>query len=301
MRHLESWACLFFIIFCHSVSYSQEITTGIYSDAHFSDIHGQDFGGKWGYKPGTVQGFSPGKENETNSNPKSAGDSSLKKITITFRGGLNVSWNGLKKDFGKYSGSFGPSLGFTVDFPLGKRFSLISGVSFERKGYSMKDSSVMVYMYLNKGTPMYNVDTKVIADYAVIPLLVSFPIGKSRRIFFNTGPWLGLKLDARNTGIAYTGMRSESDYKLWKNVVNDDFERYIKNTDFGWVFSTGAALPLFNEYKVNLAIQYSAGFENVYDKTPVSHMHPLANYMIRNRTISFLIGFTIPSANHLNR
>jgi hypothetical protein len=300
MRHLEIWACLFLIIFCHSVSYSQEITIGIYSDVNSSDIHGQDFGGKWESKPGPVKGFYHGRENETNINPKSVGDSSSKEITITFRGGLNVSWNGINKDRGKYSSSFGPSLGFAVNFPLGKRFSFISGVSFERKGYSMKDSSVMFYMYM-KGTPMYNVDTKVVAEYAVIPLLISFPIGKLHSIFFNTGPWLGLKLDARNVGVAYTGMHSESNYKLWKNIVNDDFERYIKNTDLGWIFSTGATLPLFNEYKVNLSVQYSAGFENVYDKTPVSHMRPLANYMIRNRTISFLIGFTIPTATSLKR
>jgi len=45
------------IIFCYSVGYSQKITTGIYSGVNFSDIQGQDFGGKWESKPGPVQGI----------------------------------------------------------------------------------------------------------------------------------------------------------------------------------------------------------------------------------------------------
>jgi hypothetical protein len=303
MKHLKTWIFLFSIIFCFPVSYSQEITTGTYSGVNFADNHGRNYERKRESEPDTVKGFYHGWENETNSNPKSTGDSSKKKVTIAFSDGLNVSWNGINTDRGEYSGCFGPSVGFSIRFPLWNGFSFISGVSFERKGYSMKDSSVLLYMHLNNGTPMYKVNTKVLLDYAVVPILISIPIGKSQMFFFNTGPWFGLKLDAWNVGDAYLELHSESSYQLWKNTVNDNIERYLKNNDIGWIFSTRASLPLFRKYNVTLSLQYSEGFKNVWDKTlvPDHQIRTVANYEIRNRTISFLIGFTIPPLNQLKK
>ncbi|MGC1391243.1 MAG: outer membrane beta-barrel protein, partial [Bacteroidales bacterium] len=60
MKHIGTWTCLFLLILCNSVSYSQKIATGIFSGVNFSDIRGQDFGGKWESKPGPVQGFQIG-------------------------------------------------------------------------------------------------------------------------------------------------------------------------------------------------------------------------------------------------
>jgi hypothetical protein len=463
MKNPKTRVFLFLILFCSSVSYSQKITTDIYSGVNFSDIHGQDFGGKWQSKPGPVQGFYLGwlfnssigiqtgmnfstvyyehkttyypityltpsiydydvfpvyynqavdkmdfsflrvpllltlsipsiiqfnmkaglifsfvqdhslsnyyyyyyssqpvntkkndfgymfssgisyplsdkfnatfnvsyltgrkhflenanlrhgsseytlgidyeflKKNKTAINPKFTSDSASKKVTVTYWGGVDISWNGLDADRGKYSSGTGPSLGFSVNFPLGSGFSFISGVSFERKGYSMKDSSTLFYKYMNNSTPMYYVDTKVQTDYAVIPFLISFPIGKSQMVFFNTGPWLGLKLNARNVGVAYNEIHSESSYTVNKTVIYDDLERYIKDNDIGWIFSTRVSLPLFNRYKVDLALQYSTGFNNVYNKTVVAEEQSstVADYVIRNRTISFIVGFTIPASKH---
>jgi hypothetical protein len=462
MKKYNAFISFILIIFCHSVSYSQKITTGIYSGINFSDIHGQDFGGKWESKPGPLQGFYLGyslsrsigiqtginfstvyyehkttyypyiyftpsyydiipvyyyqgddkmdfsflrvpllftvsipsaiqfnmkaglifsfmqdhslsnsysssssssepdntkkkdfgymfssgisyplsdkfkaafnvsylagrkkflentsyrqgsseftlgidyeflKKNKTTINPRFASDSTSKKVTVTYLGGVDISWNGLTADRGKYSSGTGPSLGFTVNFPMKSGFSFISGVSFERKGYSMKDSSALFYKYMNKGTPMYYVDTKVQIDYAVIPLLMSFPIGKSQMVFFNTGPWLGLKLNARNVGVAYNEIHSESSYMVNKTVIYDDLERYIKDNDIGWIFSTRVSLPLFNRYKVDLALQYSTGFKNVYNTTIVAEQQSssVADHVIRNRTISFIVGFTIPASKH---
>ena len=459
MKHFNAFICFFLIIFCHSVSYSQNITSGIYSGVNFSDIHGQDFGGKWESKPGPVQGFYLGysfnrslgiqtginiatvyyehkttsypivyypldfydinpiyyyqgddkmdftllrvpllftvsipsaiqfnmrvgiflsflqshsltnnyyyssvpvdpkkkdfgymfssgisyplsnkikatfnvsyltgrnhllegsnlrqgssefvlgidyeflKKNKKTINPGFTGDSTSKKVTVTYWGGVDISWNGLGADRAKYSAGTGPSLGFSVNFLMKSGLSFISGVSFERKGYSLKDSSALFYSYLNKSTPMYNVNTKVQIDYAVIPLLMSFPVGKSQMVFLSTGPWLGLKLNARNIGVAYNEVRSESDYTVSKTVIYDDLERYIKNNDIGWIFSARVSLPLLNRYKVDLALRYSTGFKNVYNTTIAAERQSssVEDFVIRNRTISLLIEITIPTADH---
>jgi hypothetical protein len=147
---------------------------------------------------------------------------------------------------------------------------------------------------------MYNVNTKVQIDYAVIPLLMSFPVGKSQMVFLSTGPWLGLKLNARNIGVAYNEVRSESDYTVSKTVIYDDLERYIKNNDIGWIFSARVSLPLLNRYKVDLALRYSTGFKNVYNTTIAAERQSssVEDFVIRNRTISLLIEITIPTADH---
>jgi hypothetical protein len=118
--------------------------------------------------------------------------------------------------------------------------------------------------------------------------------------FFNTGPWLGLKLNARNVGVAYNESRSESYYTVSKTVIYDDLERYIKDNDIGWIFGARVSLPLLNRFKVDLALRYSTGFNNVYNKTIVAEQQSssIADYVIRNRTISFLIGITIPPSSH---
>jgi hypothetical protein len=240
------------------------------------------------------------KKNKKDINPGLAIDSTLKKVTVTYRGGVDISWNGLDSDKSKYSTDAGPSLGFSVNFMMEPGFSFITGVSFERKGYSMKDSSASFFKYLNKGTPMYYVDAKVQMDYAVIPLLMNLSFGKSHIFFFNTGPWLGLKLDARNVGVAYNESRSESYYTVTKTVIYDDLVRYIKSTDIGWIFGIGISVPFLKRDKVDLALRYNTGFNNVFNKTIVAEQQSssIADHEIRNRTISFLIGITIPQAGH---
>jgi hypothetical protein len=240
------------------------------------------------------------KKNKKDINPELVIDSTLKKVTVTYWGGVNISWNGLDSDRSKYSATTGPALGFSVNFLMEPGLSFITGVSFERTGYSMKDSSASFFKYLNKGTPLYYVDSKVQMDYALIPLLMNLSFGKSKIFFFNSGPWLGLKLNARNVGVAYNEIRSESGYTVSKTVIYDDLERYIKDNDIGWIFGAGISVPFLKRYKVDLALRYSTGFKNVYNKTIVAEQQSssTAEHEIRNRTISFLIGITIPQAGH---
>jgi hypothetical protein len=457
MKHFTIPAFLFIFISCHSVVYSQKVTLGFYSGMNFSDIHGQDFGGKWSSKPGPSQGIILGysfnkllgvqtgigfasvyyehknfaypyqyypvqpfyyidittvsginemmnfnflrvpvlftvsipavikfnmraglflsclkdyslstyyynpdkpkkydlgylvssgisyplsdnlnatlnvnyitgrekflndhryrhgsseftlgmeyrffKKNQIRTDPMPHQDSTVKKVTVSYRGGLNVSWNPRPVDGKKYLPSFGPSLGFSLNFPIGKEIFLISGVSFERKGYSIKDSSDSFFSYIRNQNQMYYVNTKVQADYAVIPALIRFPLGKSKRIFFSSGPWFGLKLNARNVGVAYKESRSGSNYSYNKYTVYDDFERLIKNDDIGWLLSSGVSLPFSTKYKIDLALQFTTGFKDVYNKSVLADQQTTSteNPVIRNRAVSFLIAFTIPHANH---
>jgi hypothetical protein len=224
-------------------------------------------------------------------------DSLSVKIGVIMTAGANVSWNSSTSGGKKYSPVFGPSLGFLIDFPIGNKSSFQTGFSFDRKGYSLKDSSSSFYQYIRNSNQVYYVDSKVQIDYAIIPALLSFRAGKADRISISTGPWVGLKLNARNVGVAYNETRSASAYQLRETVIYDDFEKAIKNYDLGWIFGCGVSVPVVKNYKVEMALQYSIGFRDVYcnpetgiQQTPSDPVH-----VIRNRTISLLLGFRIPS------
>jgi opacity protein-like surface antigen len=231
-------------------------------------------------------------------NLKSESDSSSKRVTVTYSAGLNYSWNSYNSGTQKYSPFYGPSLGFSLNFPLGHDVFFVTGVSFERKGYALKDSSTSFYRYLDTGNQMYRIDTKVITDYAVVPFLIRLPLGKFPGLFFSTGPWIGLKLNARTVGVAYSESHLGSVYKTTKNVVYDDITKVISNNDIGWLFGGGVSLPVFNKYMIDLSAQFSAGFKDIFDKNSLSDIQATSSdyQKMSLRTMTLRIGITFPSA-----
>lgn len=238
------------------------------------------------------------KKNRLEGNTRSESDSSSGKVTVTYTGGVIYSWNPFNSGTEKYSPLFGHTLGFSVNLPLGRDIFFITGVSFERKGYAMKDSSTSYYRYLDIGNPKSWVDTKIITDYAVIPFLLRLPIGKSPGVFISTGPWLGLKLNARTVGVAYSNSRSGSGYRTTRTVVYDDIERLINDNELGWMFGGGVSLPLLGKYVVDISVQFNTGFKELFNNRILYELQPAASdeRQIRNRTIALRIGITLPFA-----
>ena len=228
---------------------------------------------------------------------KEVADTLNSKLTLSFQGGINLSWNAHQAEKEKYSSIIGPSVGFVIDYKLDRNTSLQMGVSFERKGYSFRDSSAIYYLSYHEGNPVYDVNTRVEIDYIVIPLLLNFNIGKS--LFFNTGPWVGLQLNSQVTGTAYDEFSSGSGYVLRRTNIYDDLERVIKDNDAGWIFSGGISLPLKNNYRANISVRYSTGFVNVFDQAAAGYDHSGApDLSVRNGTLSLLIGLKIPQFYH---
>jgi hypothetical protein len=221
-------------------------------------------------------------------------DSLSKRVTVTLKGGLNYSWNGGKEPNGDYGGCFGPLIGFSLNVPLGKNVFFQTGFTFERKGYSIRDSSSSFYRLDDAGR-MYDVDTKIQTDYAIIPAVFSFPLGRPGKLFFNTGPWLGLKLNARTVGSAYNEDRNDYAYQLKETIVNDDLEETIENYEIGWLFAFGTRIPV-NKYEINLSVQYSAGFREMFRGTSYLAFADGPDLALKNRTVSLVLGFRIPYA-----
>ncbi|UCG28356.1 MAG: outer membrane beta-barrel protein, partial [Bacteroidales bacterium] len=190
-------------------------------------------------------------------------DSSLYKIWIKYTGGLNVSW--IKADIHNksYSAKAGYSAGISLDYRFDEQFSLQMDIVLERKGYNMKDSSASFYRYLPEGVSMYQVDTKTHINYIVIPLLLNVHFGRTFSVYINTGPYVGLRLNARCSGIATNEYSGEDAYILNQVNVYDDIEGLIRNDDWGWVFGCGIGIPFFKKYNLNFELRYSYGFGEI--------------------------------------
>jgi hypothetical protein len=163
----------------------------------------------------------------------------------------------------------------------------------------MSDSSASFYRTVETGYKMYQVDCKMQIDYAVIPALLSFPIGSSEKVYLSTGPWLGLKLNARNVGKAYDESNTGSNYNYTETIVYNDMEKAIKGCDAGWIFACGAHFPVTNNYRIDIALQYSTGFRDVFTSEGTGDFPNSYNdkHSIKNGTVSFTVGVTIPSGN----
>lgn len=226
-------------------------------------------------------------------------DSSSHKATVTYFGGMNYSWNKGAKETDNFSGVFGPTVGFLINIPLGRDCFFQPGFIFERKGYSMSDSSASFYRTVETGYKMYQVESKMQIDYAILPALLSIPLGTSGKINVSTGPWLGLKLNARNVGKAYDESNTGSNFNYTETIIYNDMEKAIKGYDSGWIFGCGAHLPLTNDYRLDLSLQFSTGFRDVFSSEGTSDISGSYNekHFIRNGTVSFTMGITIPSGN----
>ncbi len=220
-------------------------------------------------------------------------DSVNPKVYVVYFGGISLLWNSGKEDHGRYSSNFSPSLGFLLNLQWSPKSSFQTGLSFERTGYSLKDSSNVFYGYIDNGARYY-VDTRMTIDYIVLPAIVNFTIGRSGRFFFNTGPYLGVKLNAKCTGEAYHALQTNNQYTYEKTTVYDDMEGAIKNCDFGWIFGGGVTVPFSNKMAVDLGLQYKAGMINVFNKQFFTESARTEN-TIRNGVLSLRIGLRVPA------
>jgi len=217
-------------------------------------------------------------------------------IYLIYKGSFNVSWNSCEKNAEKYSLNFGPSMGFLVNIRLASNSSLRTGLSFDRTGYSLKDSSDSFYKYYIDDDAYYYVDTKTSVDYLTIPLLINFQIGRQGRFFVSTGPFVGIKMNARCKGIVYYNAINQGSYSLYKRVIYDDLAGAVRDNNFGWIIGGGIIIPVFNRLAIESGLQYRKGFGEVFDKSYLQETNPHENEetTFQNSSLSIQIGLRVP-------
>ena len=223
-------------------------------------------------------------------------DTVSESIYLIYKGSFNVSWNSCETNAEKYSLNFGPSMGFLVNIHLASNTSFRTGLSFDRTGYSLKDSSDSFHRYYVDDDAYYFVDTKTSVDYLTIPLLINFQIGDHGRFFVNTGPFVGVKLNARSKGTVFYNTAGQGSYNMYKRIVYDDLEGAVRDNAFGWIIGGGITIPVFERLAIESGLQYRRGFGEVFDKSylPENDAFLSGKTVFENSSLSLQIGLRVP-------
>ncbi|MCK4345863.1 MAG: PorT family protein [Bacteroidales bacterium] len=241
-------------------------------------------------------GYSGLFKNNKKLNPENSGkDPPEQRMFLKVRGGLNLSRNIGDQHNNSYSVRNGFSTGISLVYRYNENSSLQTDVLFERKGYKMQDSSDFYFRYVPGDYPIDEVDTKIDIDYLLIPLLYNARFGNPVSFYFNTGPYAGLNLNARCTGIAINEYSRDNRYTLIETHVYDDIEGYIKDIDWGWVLGGGIQFPVFGRYKLDIEFRYNYGLINIFDPLDKNQRAKFnEDNTIKNESFNLMVGLQIP-------
>ncbi|MEE4214804.1 MAG: outer membrane beta-barrel protein [Bacteroidales bacterium] len=217
-------------------------------------------------------------------------------IFLLYRAGTGVSWNSGTVNREKYSPLAAYSVGFDVGIRLSQRMYFRTGLSYDRQGFALRDSSDMFNRYYIEGAADYAVDTRISADYVVIPALLEYQAGEKIKYYFNTGPYLGVKINARTAGKAISFETGEGYYNLEKITVYDDTGSIIFDNDIGWVAGMGLVIPLGGNSMFDIGMKYRHGFSEVYDikEAEGEHVDSDEGTFIRNSLLTLNFGLRVP-------
>jgi opacity protein-like surface antigen len=232
-------------------------------------------------------------------NSRTDADSSFSRLYIKPGVGATMSWNSAAEQFGNYSANLSTKTGIIIGCHLDKTVSLQSGVQFERKGYSMSDSSIYYHRYAsNVNYHGDKVDSKVSLDYLTVPVNFKLSFGDPFTFYVDFGAYAGFLVNANLSGTIIRKYSGSSYYRLDKINLNDAVEGYYKSTDFGYLAGLGFQFPFMKNMKFDIGIHYAKGFKNVL-KAPEENENngSKRDLSFQNSSLSLQFGLQIPIPN----
>ena len=148
------------------------------------------------------------------------------------------------------------SFGFSINYKLNNRFSLISNFNYESKGAIGRYNS-------------YIFNQKFKREYLVVPVLSSFSFGEKNKIGFNLGPYIAYLLNDNSSSLPNSHYNS------------------TRNFDLGLVFG------LFTKFEINNNLFFNIEIRNNYElalkyRTMSVWNQPYPHYP--NESISLMLG-----------
>lgn len=223
-------------------------------------------------------------------------DSLESRVYIKPLAGMIRSWNSAKKQSGNYSANNGISTGVILGYHLNRTVSLQSGVLFERKGYTMQDSSIYFHRYATANTnPEYWVDSDIALDYLSVPVKINLAFGEPFTVYANMGIYSAFMVNALCRGTAITQSNSPTYFEISKTNINNSMDGLFKSVDYGLTAGMGFQFPVLKTLKLDAGISYSQGFTNVLKAPEYPDDHLIRNDLsVRNRQVSIQVGLQVP-------
>jgi len=222
-------------------------------------------------------------------------DTSAHRLNFQLKTGYSLTWNGGDNNHQSYQPKSTAMAGISVSYKLNNYFSLKMDALFRRMGYFMKDSSLSYFRYSPTTYSMYKVNTRIDIDYFQIPLLFKINLGGPLSIYLNTGPYVGMLLNARVAGTAYYSSSSESGYSYTKTQIYDNIEGIFNPTDWGWIYGGGLKIPVLKKYALDVELRYEKGNRNVFNSSMIyDQQGASSDRTLYNESLSIIFGMTIP-------
>ncbi len=185
--------------------------------------------------------------------------------------------------------------GIQVEYNLDRNFSLVTGLEFNRKGYSFQDSSANTYRHAITTGQLSKVNTTVDLDYIVMPLLLKVHMGKVYRVFAEAGIYGAFNLNDRVTGSSEVVYSSESSYQKQEITVYDNLEGEVRDFETGWLVGAGIEIPAGSMGLVTLGVEYAAGHKSVLTKNDDRDRYLInPDSGFRNGFLNVQLGMVIP-------
>ena len=222
-------------------------------------------------------------------------DTSTHKLRLQLRSGYAISWNGGANNHNSYLPKSSMTGGISVEWLLDKSFSLQMDILYRRLGYRMKDSSWVFFRYSPNNNSMYLADTRIDLDYLLVPLLLKVKLGGPLSVYFNTGPYFSMLLNASVSGTAYLSSINLNGYSYSKTNVFDRIESYFKPMDAGWVYGLGCKIPFSQKFALDVEVRYEKGDRNVFDSSNFyDQANSKADGTMHNESLSLILGVNFP-------
>jgi hypothetical protein len=179
--------------------------------------------------------------------------------SVIFLRGDNFSYR-------NYKPIIGFSSGLSADLNLTDFFSIVTGLSFERKG-----SQAFYQVIDDQGTPLSIAPANSYLDYLAIPVLLRFNLGKNVKFYFNVGAYLGYLFNQ-----SYVNKD-----KLLPSTTNFMTPTY-RNFDTGFSSGIGIKLPMKKRFYFSMEIRNNLGLYNILPNN--------SNSGVKTNSTNLLIG-----------
>jgi opacity protein-like surface antigen len=152
-------------------------------------------------------------------------------------------------DFDPQPAIFG-SGGFIFQYNFKNFLSLKTGISYQRKGYQLKDLSYTD----NIGNPIGTATASSRLDYLTFPILVKASFGKKVNFFLNAGPYVGYLLQ-KTDRMKFNGSTTTDQADLGTAGYN--------RWDFGIAGGIGIAIPIRTFWVISVEARNYSGLVDI--------------------------------------
>ena len=219
-----------------------------------------------------------------------------KRIFVLPHAGVNLSRAKSDKNQSEYSSLPGFTSGVSLKFLLSKDASILTGVWYDRKGYSIDYNGNWLALYQQYDQSNTQTKSEIRLDYVTLPLMMDLSFGEKLRSCFEFGLYFSLLQNAFAQGEQIETNNYNHGYRINKRYFNESLDLWFKNTDFGLMLAYRLEAKVFKWAGGFLSLNQSIGMSNILnDREEAIAAYPfIKNEKIRNSSTAIQFGLILP-------